>query len=124
MGHRSLMLAVAAIASICATGANAQSVYVAPGGVYIGGGPVYVTPAPTPYAAPTYGPAPYAAPTYGYGHGYGPPAVAVPAPAIVAPTSVYQAPVYAYGAELAPRPPAPVPYVGVGRCAYGYSPYC
>src|ERR1043166_5588057 len=121
MGHRSLVLAIAAIASICATSADAQSVYVAPGGVYIGGGPVYVTPAPAPYAAPTYGP-PYAAPTYGYG--YGPPAVAVPAPAIVAPTPVYEAPVYAYGAELPPRPPAPVPYGGMGRCAYGYWPSC
>jgi hypothetical protein len=123
MGHRSLVLAIAAIASICATSANAQSVYVAPGGVYIGGGPVYVTPAPAPYAAPTYGP-PYAAPTYGYGYGPPAPAIVAPAPAIVAPTAAYEAPVYAYGAELPPRPPAPVPYVGMARCAYGYWPSC
>ena len=45
---------------------DAQSVYVAPGGVYIGAGPVYVIP------APNNGATPYVAPTYGYG---GPPAV-------------------------------------------------
>jgi hypothetical protein len=129
MGHRSLLLAIAAFSSIHVAGADAQSVYVAPGGVYVGGGPVYVTPAPTPYAAPTYAPPPYAAPTYGYG--YGPPAAAVPAPAIVAPTAVYGpnvgyygAPVSAYVAELPPRPPAPVPYYGVGRCVYGGWPPC
>jgi hypothetical protein len=74
---------------------------VAPGGVYIGGGPVYVIPAPSngPYVEPTYGygyglpgPAPYLEPVvaldagyvvaapyglngngygYGYGNGYG-----------------------------------------------------
>jgi hypothetical protein len=121
MGHRSLLLAIAAFSSIQVADANAQSVYVAPGGVYIGGGPVYVTP------APSNGPAPYAAPSYGYG--YAPPAVAVPAPAIVAPTTAYDAtgyyppPVYAYGGELPPRPPAPVPY-GIGRCAYGGWPSC
>jgi hypothetical protein len=114
MGHRSLVLAIAAFSSFHVAGADAQSVYVAPGGVYIGGGPVYVTPAP---------PTPYPAPTYGYD--YRPPAVVVPAPAIVAPTAVYEpnggyydAPVSAYAAELPPRPPAPVPYYGTGRCAY------
>ena len=125
MGHRSVVLAIAAFASIHATIANAQSVYVAPGGVYIGGGPVYVTPAPTPYAAPTYG------------YGYAPPAVVAPGPAIVAPTGVYgpnggyyDAPLSGYAAELPPRPPAPVPYYGDGRyygngrCAYGYWPNC
>jgi hypothetical protein len=120
MGHRSPVLAIAAFASIYATSANAQPVYVAPGGVYIGGGPVYVTPAPAPYAESSYG--------YGYGTGYGyaPPVVA-PAPAIVAPTVAYGAgagyydvPLSAYAAELAPRPPAPVPYYGIGRCAYGW----
>jgi len=117
MGHRSLLLAIAAFSSIHVAAADAQSVYVAPGGVYIGGGPVYVTPAPGNL------PTPYVAPTYGYG--YGPPAVVAPAPAIVAPTSTvypsgvyYDAPVSAYVGEPVPRPPAPVPY-GIGRCAYG-----
>ena len=98
MGHRSLVLAIAAFASIYATSANAQPVYVAPGGVYIGGGPVYVTPAPAPYAESSYG------------YGYGPPPVVAPAPAIVAPTVAYGAgagyydvPLSAYAAELAPR---------------------
>lgn len=84
MGHRSLVLAIAAFSSVHVAAANAQSVYVAPGGVYIGGGQVYVTP------APSYGPTPYAAPTYGYG--YGPPAAVVPALPIVAPTTAYAPP--------------------------------
>jgi hypothetical protein len=119
MGHRSLVLIIGAIASIYATSANAQSVYVAPGGVYVGGGPVYVTPAPAPYAAPTHG------------YGYGPPPLVAPAPPIVAPTAAYgpnlgyyDAPLSAYGAELPPRPPAPVPYYGTGGCSYGYWPSC
>jgi hypothetical protein len=104
--------------------ADAQSVYVAPGGVYVANGPVYVTP------APNIGPGPYVAPTNGY---YGPPAVVAPAPA-VAPTVVYGpnggyyngggyygAPVSAYAAELPPRPPVAVPYGA--RCGrYGYGP--
>ena len=126
MGHRSLVLAIAALSSLHVTAADAQSVYVAPGGVYVGGGPVYVTPAPT---------APYAAPAYGYG--YGPPPVVAPAPPIVAPAppvvaptaygpygGYYDAPISAYAAELPPRPPAPVPYYGIGRCAYGGWPSC
>jgi hypothetical protein len=143
MGHRSLVLAIAAFASIYVTSANAQPVYVAPGGVYIGGGPVYVTPAPAPYAASSYGygygpppvvaPAPaIVAPTAAYGPGAGyydvplsayaaPPPVVAPAPVIVAPTTAYGpgAGYSAYAAELPPRPPAPVPYYGIGRCAYG-----
>src|SRR5262249_45493530 len=122
MGHRSIVLAIAAFSSISIADANAQSVYVAPGGVYIGGGPVYVTPAPpTPYVAPTYG--------YGYGapgYGYGAPAVVAPAPPIVAPTAAYgpnggyyDVPIAAYAAELPPRPPAPVPYYGIGGGAPG-----
>ena len=135
MSYRSLVLAVAAFASMHVASADAQSVYVAPGGVYVGGGPVYVIPAPNngapPYAAPTYGyeygPPAVVAPTYGYE--YGPPAVVAPGPAVVAPTTVYGpnggyygAPLSAYAAELPPRPPVAVPYYGSGRCIsrYGY----
>lgn len=115
MSNRSLALAMATLASMCIGNAEAQSVYVAPGGVYIAGGPVYVVPAPN-------GAAPYVAPTNGYG--YGPPAVIAPPPA-VDPTAYYApaagyygAPVLAYGAEFPPRPPLPVPYYRNGRCAY------
>ena len=94
MSYRSLALAVAAFSSMHVAGADAQSVYVAPGGVYVGGGPVYVIP------APNNGAPPYVAPTYGYE--YGPPAVVAPAPAVVAPTTVY-GPNGGYYA-----PPAPV----------------
>jgi hypothetical protein len=123
MSYRSLALAVAAFSSIQVASADAQSVYVAPGGVYIGGGPVYVIP------APNNGAAPYVAPTYGYE--YGPPAVVAPAPAVVAPTTVYGpnggyygAPLSAYAAELPPRPRVAIPYSGNRGCAtpYGYGP--
>jgi hypothetical protein len=116
MSYRSLALAVAALSSMHVATADAQSVYVAPGGVYIGAGPVYVMP------APNNGAVPYAAPTYGYG--YGPPAVLAPGSAGVAPTTVYRpnggyydAPLWGYAAELPPRPPAAVPYYRSGRCA-------
>src|SRR6266700_2191078 len=99
MSYRSLALAVAAFSSRHVASADAQSVYVAPGGVYVGGGPVYVIP------APNNGAPPYAAPTYGYE--YGPPAV-------VAPT---------YGYEYGP-PAVAAPYSGSRGCAtrYGYGP--
>jgi hypothetical protein len=121
MSCRSLALAVAAFSSIQVASADAQSVYVAPGGVYIGAGagPVYVTPsAPlngaaayvgpgygngyetTAYVEPDYdygdGPAVYVEPSYGYGYGSGP----------------YVGPRYGYG---------PGPYVGP-RYGYGYGP--
>lgn len=124
MSYRLLALAVAAFSSMHVASADAQSVYVAPGGVYIGGGPVYVIPAPN-------GPTPYAAPTYGYEYGYGYGSPAVPGPAVVAPTAAYglnggyyDAPFPPY-AGASPRPPVAVPYYGNygnGRCAarYGY----
>jgi hypothetical protein len=118
MRYWSPVLAVVALASMGAVSAEAQSVYVAPGGVYIAGGPVYVTP------APTNGVAPYVAPST---YGYGPPVVAAPPP-VVAPTAYYGtgasyygysgAPVVAYGAEIVPRPPLPIPYYRRARC-YG-----
>jgi len=137
--------ALAAFSSIYVASAGARSVYVAPGGVYVGGGPVYVIPAPNDGAAP------YAAPTYGYE--YGPPAVVAPTPAIVAPTTdgpdagyyappavvapapvvaptavygptrgYYGAPLSAYAAELPPRPRVAVPYAANRGCVtrYGY----
>jgi hypothetical protein len=117
MSYRSLALAVAAFASMHVASAEAQSVYVAPGGVYIGAGPVYVTP------APSNGGAPYVAPTYGYE--YGPPAVVVPGPSVAAPAAVYgpyggyyDAPLSAYAAA---RPPVTVPYYyGRGPCTDRY----
>jgi hypothetical protein len=68
MSYRPLAVA-AAVAALSAThiaSAAAQSVYVAPGGVYIGAGagPVYVTP-----AAPANGAAAFGGPGYGYGYG-------------------------------------------------------
>jgi len=124
MSYRSFALAVAAFSSIYAASADAQSVYVAPGGVYIGAGPVYVIPAPNapvPYAAP-----PAVAPSYYgsyYGYEYGPPAVAAPAPVVVAPGAGYgpeggyhDPPLSAYGAAPRLRPPAPIPSAN-SRCA-------
>lgn len=115
MSYRSLALAVATLASMHVASADAQSVYVAPGGVYVAGGPVYVIP------APNNGVAPYVAPTNGYG--YGPPAIVAPAPPVVAPTTFYGqnggyygAPILAYEPELPPRPPLAVPYYRNGSC--------
>jgi hypothetical protein len=141
MNYRSVALAIAALSSAHITTAAAQSVYVAPGGVYIGGGPVYVIPAPSngngTYVEPTaygYGvpePTPYLAPTvvapgagyvvaapyglngngYGNGYGYGPP-----------PPAYYNGdPVLSAFARLLPipRPPAVIPYNGNGRCIAG-----
>ena len=117
MSVRSLAIAVAAIPLMHIASANAQPVYVAPGGVYIGGGPVYVIP------APNNGPPAFLAPPYG-----GPPAAVAPAPPIVAPTvygldeGYYDSPLPAYAAVPPPRPPLAVPYHGSVRCIarYGY----
>ena len=122
MSYRSLALATAVAASswMLIDSAAAQSVYVAPGGVYVapGAGPVYVTPGgpingPAAYVAPGpayggtaayvdtdyddgYAAAAYVEPSYGYG--YGP--------------DVYVEPRYGYG--YGPRP-----YVAP-RYGYGY----
>jgi hypothetical protein len=67
MSYRPLAIAiaVATLSSMHIASAAAQSVYVAPGGVYVapGAGPVYVTP-----SAPINGAAAYVGP--GYGNGY------------------------------------------------------
>ena len=146
MSYRSLALVVAFL-SLHVASADAQSVYVAPGGVYVGGGPVYVIPAPNNgagfYVAPSYGyeygppavvaPPAAVAPTTVYGPNggyYAAPTVVAPAP-LVAPTTVYGsnggyycAPLSAYAAELPPRPRVAIPYSGNRGCAtrYGYGP--
>jgi hypothetical protein len=164
MRYRSLALSLAALSLAPITTADAQSVYVAPGGVYVANGNVYVAPAPTPYgpAAPgvvapsvygpsvygvppqvtvevpaevpaevypaplsAYGASVYAAPPPAYNNApvYGAPAYGAPvyaAPRVVAREPAYVVrgrpltPIEAYAAEVAPRPPAPVPY-GVRR---------
>jgi hypothetical protein len=120
-----LAAAVAAFSWMQITGAAAQSVYVAPGGVYVapGAGPVYVTPPgpinrPAAYVGPGaaypgaayrgtvgyvesdyddgYAPVAYVEPRYGYG--YGP--------------DVYVEPRYGYGYGSRP-------YL-VPRYGYGY----
>jgi hypothetical protein len=48
MRYRSVLMSVAALALPPIAVADAQSVYVAPGGVYVASGNVYVTPAPRP----------------------------------------------------------------------------
>src|SRR3974390_2160470 len=112
MSYRPLALAaaIAALSAMHIASAAAQSVYVAPGGIYIGAGagPVYVTP-----GAPTNGAAAYVAPGYGagygtaayeepgYGYGYGP---------VVPNRRYYSGPRSAYAAALPPRPRLAVPY--------------
>jgi hypothetical protein len=114
MNYRSLALAIAALSSAHITTAAAQSVYVAPGGVYIGGGPVYVIP------APSNGNGTYVEPT-GYGYGVPEPTPYL-APTVVAPGAGYvvAAPYglngngygngysngYGYGNGYGPPPPA------------------
>jgi hypothetical protein len=158
MRYRSVAMSVAALSLAQISVADAQSVYVAPGGVYIANGNVYVAPAPAPYGplapgvaapasvyvapgngapvavyaappagygppapvyaapAPAYGGTVYAAPAPAYGGGtvYGAPAYVERAPAYVVRERVVP-PLSAYAAEIAPRPPAPVPYYGRGR---------
>jgi len=146
--NRSIALAVAALWSLPASAGDlsSPSVYVAPGGVYIGSAQVYVGPGP----AVGNGQLPYAVPGPAYVPGYGPPAPAyvpeaygpdygVPGAAYApayAPAPVYGAPplsaygarptlrarayVPPYAAEYAPRPPVAVPYNGGRRCVAAY----
>jgi hypothetical protein len=139
MMYRTIMLTIAALSTTQASAGDlSPSVYVAPGGVYIGSAQVYVTPGPKhiePYAAPTYDPN-YAPSGYGYRrHGYyngvGPAYVTPPygrepgyAPSLYGREPGYAQPPYA--ADYAPRPPAGVPYNS--RCyidpTYGRVAYC
>ncbi len=88
MNNRSIALAIAALSTAQITTADAQSVYVAPGGVYIASGTVYVIP------PPSNGNGSYIEPIYDYGNGYGygngvlEPAP-YPAPVVAAPGSGY-----------------------------------
>jgi hypothetical protein len=135
MSYRPLAIAaaVAALSSMHVASAAAQSVYVAPGGVYIGAGagPIYVTPsAPlngsTAYVEPYgegYGTAAYVGP--GYDYGYGPRGVAAGYGDQYG-SGPYVGPRYGYGPGpyVAPRygyRSGPRPYVAP-RYGYGYGP--
>jgi hypothetical protein len=144
MRYGSFILALGALCSSQASAGEVQSVYVAPGGVYIASAQVYVRPenADPAYAAPgrTY---------YAPGHV---PLGSVYTPGYVPPGQVYRAPTFyessrsiypaypaqrayidpeyssTYDTEFIPRPPAPVPYDGREHCvtnpAYGPSAHC
>jgi hypothetical protein len=124
MRYGIFILALGALWSSQVSAGDLQSVYVAPGGIYIASGHVHVGPE---NGYPTYG-APGA--RY-YAPGYVPPGQVYRAPAFYEGyRSVYPAPSayidsYTYAA---PRPPAPVPYNGAARCvfdpAYGRAGYC
>jgi hypothetical protein len=124
MMYRSL--AVAAL-SLALTGvANAQSIYVAPGGV----ANIYVTPngGYDPYAAPTavLGPGyyngngyyngavapPVAAPLPTYDAGYPPPVVDEPLSAYGAAPGIYMQRRIYRDVPRPPRPPLPIPIIG------------
>jgi hypothetical protein len=136
MRYGIFILALGGLWSSQVSAGELQSVYVAPGGVYIASAHVHVG---TENGNPTYGPpgAAYYAPP-AYAPGYVPPGQVYRAPAFYEGyRSVYPAPPayadhsghpYTYAEELPPRPPAPVPYYGATRCsfnaAYGRSGYC
>ncbi len=124
MRSSTFVLALGALWSTQVSAGELQSVYVAPGGVYIAsahvhvgtenGYPAYDAPGDAYYAPPHVPPAYapgyvppgqiYRAPAYyeGYGSAY-------PAPPAYIATPDYP---YTYAEELPPRPPAPVPYNG------------
>jgi hypothetical protein len=142
MRYAILFLALGALSSSQVSAGELQSVYVAPGGIYIASGNVNVG---TANGYPAYG-----VPDATY---YAPPA-APPAyaPGYVSPGQVYRAPAYyegyrsaypparpayidrseysyTYPEDLPPRPPAPVPYNDrYAHCvfdpAYGRPAYC
>jgi hypothetical protein len=114
MNNRSIALAIAALWTAQITTANAQSVYVAPGGVYIASGNVYVIP------APGNGNGSYVEPIYDYGNGYGygngvPEPAPYPVPVVAAPGSGYVVVPYGlngngYGYRNGYGPPRPPAY--------------
>jgi hypothetical protein len=112
MSYRPLAVAAAvtALSVMHITNVAAQSVYVAPGGVYIGAGagPVYVSP-----AVPTNGAAAYVDP--GYGYGYGAAAYVDPGYDYGYGTAAYVEPGYGYGYARAA-------YSGC-NCGYGAAAY-
>jgi hypothetical protein len=141
MRYRTLILALGALSSSQVSAGEFQSVYVAPGGIYIASGQVNVRPGnvDSPYVAP--GPMYYeprhVSPRPSYDSGYVPPGPVYRAPAFYG-GAVYSAqPAYVnrqseysspYVTELPLRPPASVPYDGGERCVtnptYGPSVYC
>jgi hypothetical protein len=115
MIHPSMALAAVAVCSVQLATAHAQSVYVAPGAVYIGSARVYVT-GPTNDGSPSTSVPSYGGPVvYSPGYGYGPPATVLE-PRVYSEPRIYGAPNYGeqelgFGAEgLVPRPPADVPF--------------
>ena len=140
MRYGTFILALGALWSSQVSAGELQSVYVAPGGVYIAsahvhvgtenGYPAYGAPGATYYAPPHLPPA--------YVPGYVPPGQVYRAPAFYEgyrsaypgqPAYVDRSDyAYSYAQELPPRPPAPVPYNGGAHCltdpAYGPSRYC
>src|SRR5262249_46046582 len=107
MMYRSLALAIAALSSTQIATAEAQSVYVAPGGIYVQSARLFVNPAPYASPAPLVpGPAFVPPAVVVPGPAYGAPAYVQPAPAYGAPG--YGAPAYgapAYGADVYVEPP-------------------
>jgi hypothetical protein len=131
MRYGIVVLALGVLSSSQVAAGELQSVYVAPGGVYIASGHVHVG---TENGYPTYG-APGA--TY-YAPGYVPPGQVYRAPTYYEGyRSVYPARrayidqseySYSYAEELPPRPPLPVPYNSGAHCVfdpvYGRPAYC
>jgi hypothetical protein len=137
MRYGIFILALGVLSPSQVSAGELQSVYVAPGGVYIAsahvhvgtenGYPTYGAPGSTYYAPPAYAPGyvppgqVYRAPPASY-EGY---RSVYPAPPAYVDHSGYS---YSYAEELPPRPPAPVPYNSGAHClfnpAYGRSGYC
>jgi hypothetical protein len=127
MMYRSLLAFVAVSSAQVAT-ADAQSVYVAPGGMYVATARVVVRPDPyaSPYGPP--GPVVYGAPgVYGPPGVYGAPPVVAPGPVYAPPVVSAPGPIYAPGPEplYGPPPvvtPGPVSVYGGAAPVYGPAP--